>query len=213
MRVLLAEDHKIVRQGTRLYLEAMGVTVVGEASNGREAVELARALQPDVVIMDIHMPELTGVEATRRIRHENADVRILALTAYDEPVYVHALLDAGADGFVLKSAELAELYRALTEVASGKTAFDPAVLDKAAKVTDAMPTLVEDLTDREREVLTKAARGLTNKQIGKELFISDRTVQGHLQNTYQKLGVTSRTEAVTAGLSRGLIALGEDAGR
>ncbi|MFO7322811.1 MAG: response regulator transcription factor [Chloroflexota bacterium] len=213
MRVLLAEDHRIVRQGTRLYLEGMGVTIVGEASNGREAVEMARSLQPDVVIMDVHMPELTGVEATRRIRHENSDVRILVLTAYDEPVYVHALLDAGADGFVLKTAELSGLYRALLEVAQGKTAFDQNVLDKAVRALDAMPALVEDLTAREIEVLTQAARGLTNKQIGRALFISDRTVQGHLQNIYQKLGVTTRTEAVTAALTLGLIALGEDAAR
>ena len=103
VRVLLAEDHNIVRQGTRLYLESKGIDVVGEATNGREAVEMARTLEPDLVIMDIHMPELTGVEATRRIRHESPGIRILALTAYDEPAYVHALLEAGADGFVLKT--------------------------------------------------------------------------------------------------------------
>lgn len=206
MRVLLAEDHKIVRQGTRLYLESMGVEVVGEATTGREAVDLARQLHPDVIIMDIHMPELTGVEATRRILHEHDDIRILVLTAYDDPVYVHALLDAGADGYVLKSAELSELFRSLCEVATGHTAFDPDVMKKA---TQTLPP-PESLTDREIEVLTCAARGLTNKQIGKTLFISDRTVQGHLQNIYQKLGVTTRTEAVTSGLSRGLIRLSEE---
>ena len=118
MRVLLVEDHKIVRQGTRLYLESMGIDVVGEATNGREAIQLAGALSPDVVIMDIHLPELTGVEATRRIRHDYPDIRILVLTAYDDPAYVHALLDAGTDGFILKTAELSELYKALKEVAS-----------------------------------------------------------------------------------------------
>ncbi len=101
MKVLLAEDHKIVRQGTRLYLESVGVEVIGEATNGREAIELAGSLQPDVVVMDIHLPELTGVEATRRIRHDYPDIRILVLTAYNEPAYVHALLDAGADGYRL----------------------------------------------------------------------------------------------------------------
>ena len=99
MKVLLAEDHKIVRQGTRLYLESVGVEVIGEATNGREAIELAGRLQPDVILMDIHLPELTGVEATRRIRHEYPDIRILVLTAYNEPAYVHALLDAGAPRF------------------------------------------------------------------------------------------------------------------
>jgi DNA-binding NarL/FixJ family response regulator len=210
MRVLLAEDHKIVRQGTRMYLESMGVEIVGEATSGSEAVEMARALTPDVVIMDIHMPELTGIEATRRILHDNKDTRILVLTAYDDPVYVHALLDAGADGYVLKSAELSELFGALREVATGKTAFDPQVMQKAFEHQETLPALTEDLTDRELEVLNAAARGLTNKQIGKALFISDRTVQGHLQNIFQKLRVTSRTEAVTSALSRGVIRLNED---
>jgi DNA-binding NarL/FixJ family response regulator len=209
MRVLLAEDHKLVRQGTRLYLESMGVEVIGEATSGREAVEMARALHPDVVIMDIHLPELTGIEATRRILHDNRDIRILVLTAYDDPVYVQALLDAGADGYILKSAELSEMFRALNEVAVGHTAFDPQVLHKAA-LHHEREAQREELTEREVEVLAAAARGLTNKEIGKALYISDRTVQGHLQNIYQKLGVTTRTEAVTTGLSLGLIPLNKD---
>lgn len=212
VRVLLAEDHPIVRQGTRLFLESVGIEVVGEAATGREAIELARDLRPDVVVMDIHMPELTGVEATRRIRHENEDVRVLALTAYDEPAYVHALLDAGADGFVLKTAELSRLLDAIKEVAVGRRAFDEATLERAAQHGDNAPTLVEGLTDRELEVLQQAGRGLTNKQIGKALYISDRTVQGHLQNIYQKLGVTTRTEAVALAFKRGLIALDEGGG-
>ncbi len=211
MRVLLAEDHKIVRQGTRLFLESMGVDVIGEATTGVEAVQLARELQPDVVLMDIHMPELTGVEATRRIRHDNPEARVLVLTAYDDPPYVHALLEAGADGYVLKTAEFAQLYRALQEVAVGRTAFDADVMAKAAQHARESAVLVEGLTDRELEILGFAARGLTNKEIGKHLFISDRTVQGHLQNVYQKLGVGTRTEAVTAGLACGLIALTDGA--
>ncbi len=211
MRVLLAEDHKIVRQGTRMYLESMGIEVVGEATNGVEAVRLTRDLQPDVVVMDIHMPELTGVEATRRIRLDNPNVRVLVLTAYDDPAYVHALIDAGADGFVLKTAELAQLYRALQDVGVGRTAFDPDVLAKAARHETEVPKLVEGLTDREMEILHCAALGLTNKEIGGRLFISDRTVQGHLQNIYQKLGAKTRTEAVTAGLTRGLITLNDGA--
>jgi DNA-binding NarL/FixJ family response regulator len=207
-RVLLAEDHAIVRQGTRLYLESVGVEVVGEATNGREAVEMARRLTPDIVVMDIHMPELSGVEATRRIRHDNEAVRVLALTAYNDPAYVHALLDAGADGFILKTAELAELVKAIHEVATGHTAFDAGMREKAEQSNDL--NVVEGLTNREIDVLTAAARGLTNKQIGGILFISDRTVQGHLQNIYQKLNVTTRTEAVTTALAHGLIVLSED---
>lgn len=197
----------MVRQGTRLYLESKGVEIVGEATTGIEAVNMAHTLQPDVVIMDIHMPQLTGIEATRRIRHDQAAIRVLVLTAYDEPAYIHALLAAGADGFVLKTAEFSELYRALQEVAVGHSAFDVAALEKAADYQQGAVSLVEGLTEREIEILTHAARGLTNKQIGRELFISDRTVQGHLQNIYQKLGAGTRTEAVTAGLQRGLIQL------
>ncbi|HLV35917.1 MAG TPA: response regulator transcription factor [Spirillospora sp.] len=206
--VLLVEDHRIVRQGTRLYLESEGIEVVGEATNGREAVEMARELNPDVVIMDIHLPELTGVEATRRIRHENDEIRVLVLTAYDEPSYIRALLDAGADGFVLKTAELSELLRALQEVAVGRKAFDSQALAKAAQHQD-FQTLVEGLTDREIQVLEQAGHGLTNKEIGSNLYISDRTVQGHLKNIYQKLGVTTRTEAVALALKHGLITLDE----
>ncbi|MEP7290352.1 MAG: response regulator transcription factor [Chloroflexota bacterium] len=211
MRVLLAEDHKMVRQGTRMYLESMGIDIVGEATTGVEAVKLAQQLQPDVVLMDIHMPELTGVEATRRIRHDHPDVRVLVLTAYDDPAYVHALLEAGADGYVLKTAEFSQLYRALQDVAVGRSAFDVAVMAKVAQHEQDTTHLVEGLTDRELEILSSAARGLTNKEIGKVLFISDRTVQGHLQNVYQKLGVGTRTEAVTAGLTRGLITLTDGA--
>ncbi len=207
MKVLLAEDHKIVRQGTRLYLESVGVEVIGEATNGREAIELTGKLQPDVVVMDIHLPELTGIEATRRIRHEYPDIRILVLTAYDEPAYVHALLDAGADGFILKTAELSELYKALTEVAIGRKAFDANTLARAEKHITAMSAQIEGLTDRELEVLAHAGLGRTNKEIGKLLFISDRTVQGHLKNIYQKFGVTTRTEAVAIGLQHGFITL------
>jgi DNA-binding NarL/FixJ family response regulator len=207
MRVLLAEDHKMVRQGTRLYLEGMGVEVVGEATTGVEAVRLAHELQPDVVVMDIHMPELTGIEATRRIRHDHPEIRVLVLTAYDEPAYIYALLEAGADGFVLKTAELSELYRALREVAVGHSAFDASSLEKAADYRQNTAALIEGLTERELEILSHAARGLTNKQIGQALFISDRTVQGHLQNIYQKLGAGTRTEAVTAALQHGLIQL------
>lgn len=202
IRVLLAEDHQMVRQATRLFLESAGVQVVGEAVNGREAVQLARELVPDVVVMDIHMPELTGIEATRRIRHEQDAVRVLVLSAYDDAPYVRALLDAGADGFVLKTDGLQDLLRAIQEVAVGKQAFDRAMIDRAQN--DArLP--VEPLTERELEVLRYVVRGHTNKQIGDVLFISARTVQGHLQNIFQKLGVASRTEAASLALKQGIV--------
>lgn len=208
MQVLLAEDHKMVRQGTRLYLESMGVEVVGEATNGREAVMLAGELQPDVIVMDIHLPELTGVEATRRIRHDHPDIRILVLTAYDDPAYVHALLEVGADGFILKTAELAELFKALEEVAVGGKAYDAETLARVRQHQTDMSVQVEGLTNRELDVLMEASQGKTNKEIGKALFISDRTVQGHLKNIYQKFGVATRTEAVTVALQHGFISMG-----
>lgn len=208
IKVLLVEDHKIVRQGTRLYLESQGVDVIGEATNGREGVEMAAQLQPDVVIMDIHLPELTGIEATRRIRHDFPDIRVLVLTAYDEPAYVHGLLDAGADGFVLKTAELAELYQALIEVAGGRQSFNADVMAKLAQHMQTGQGQIEPLTEREREVLTHVGGGKTNKEIGGLLYISDRTVQGHLKNIYEKLAVNTRTEAVTVALQHGFISLG-----
>lgn len=207
MRVLLADDHSMVRQGIRLYLESQNITIVGEAVNGLLAVEMATELKPDVVIMDIHMPELTGIEATRRILFNNPDIRILVLTAYDTPAYVHALLDAGADGFILKTAEFDELYRALHEVAVGRMAFDDEIMAKLALSVEESTPLIEALTKREIEILTHVGYGKTNKEIGKDLFISDRTVQGHLKNVYAKLDVTTRTEAVAVGLQHGFIVL------
>lgn len=210
VRVILAEDHKVVRQGTRLYLENTGIDVVGEATTGHEAIALTHEHKPDVVIMDINMPELTGIEATRRIRSEIPDVRVLVLTAYDEPAYIRALLDAGADGFVLKTAELDALYHALKEVAVGRRAFDQGTLDRAEAYNEAHIPIGEGLTDRELDVLKQARRGLTNKRIGEELLISARTVQGHLQNIYQKMNVTTRTEAVNTALKLGLIPFDEE---
>lgn len=210
LRVLLAEDHLIVRQSIKLFLESKGLQIVGEATNGREAVEMARDLHPEVIVMDIHMPELTGIEATRRIRHEDETVRILVLTAYNEPSYIHALLDAGADGFILKTAELSDLYQALQEVALGGNAFSPEMVRQAKAYQRSQVELADLLTQRERDVLQQAALGLTNKEIGRVLFVSDRTVQGHLQNIYEKLGVATRTEAVTKALAHHLITLDEN---
>ncbi|GAB1422136.1 response regulator transcription factor [Anaerolineales bacterium] len=209
MKILLVEDHQILRQGTKLYLESMGIEVIGEAGNGREAVELARSLKPDVIVMDIRLPELTGIEATRRIRHEQPEIRILILTAYDEAAYVHALLDAGADGFILKTAELSELLKAIHEVGTGRKVFPAEALERAREHLNDSPAAIEELTERELEVLSQASQGKTNKEIGKLLFISDRTVQGHLKNIYQKLRVNTRTEAVAVALQNGLIRLGE----
>jgi len=208
IRVLLADDHSVVRKGVRDFLEEEpDLDVVGEASDGAQAVDMALALRPDVVVMDIKMPQLSGIEATKRIKAAAPQVRVLALSAYDDDPYVWGLLEAGASGYVLKTAESRELISAIRAVAAGRSALDPQIAPRII-ARAARPTLNSDLTEREREVLGLAARGLTNKQIGHDLDISDRTVQNHLANIYGKLNVQSRTEAVTAALQRGLIQLG-----
>ena len=210
IRVVLADDHAVVRKGVREFLEdEPDIEVVGEAGDGQQAVELAVALQPDVVVMDVAMPELTGVEATRRIRSLAPTVRILALTAYDDDPYVFGLLDAGVTGYMLKTAESREIVRAVRATAAGRATLDPGVASRVVARAMQPPAGTEALTEREVEILRLAARGQTNKQIGAELNISDRTVQNHLANTYTKLEVASRTEAVTVALQRGLIRLGD----
>ena len=210
IRVILADDHAVVRKGVREFLEdEADIEVVGEAGDGQQAVELAVALHPDVVVMDVAMPELTGVEATRRIRSLAPTVRILALTAYDDDPYIFGLLDAGVTGYMLKTAESREIVRAVRATAAGRATLDPGIASRVVARAMQPPTSTEALTEREVEILRLAARGLTNKQIGAELNISDRTVQNHLANTYTKLEVASRTEAVTVALQRGLIRLGD----
>jgi DNA-binding NarL/FixJ family response regulator len=209
IHVLLADDHHVVRKGVRDFLEEESdLTVIGEASDGLQAVELALQLQPDIVVMDIKMPQLSGVEATKRIKAAAPHIHILALSAYDDDPYIWGLLEAGASGYVLKTAESRELIRAIRAVATGQSALDPAIAPRII-ARASRPNTDESLTERELEVLRLAARGLTNKQIGHDLDISDRTVQNHLANIYTKLNVASRTEAVTAALQRGLFSLGE----
>lgn len=210
IRVLLADDHAVVRKGVREFLEEEpDIEVVGEASNGEQAADLANSLQPDVVVMDIAMPVLSGVEATRRIRALAPNVRILALTAYDDAPYIFGLLDAGVTGYMLKTADSREIVRAVRATAAGQSALDPAVASRVIDRARHPAGTPDALTERELEILRLAARGLTNKQIGAQLDISDRTVQNHLANTYSKLEVASRTEAVTVALQRGLIQLDE----
>jgi DNA-binding NarL/FixJ family response regulator len=210
IRVLVADDHNIVRAGIReLLSDEPDIEVVGEARNGRDAVDIALARRPDVVVMDINMPELSGVEATRQIRAAAPEIYILVLTSYQDDPYIYGLLDAGATGYILKTAEDQDIVRAVRATASGQSVIDPAVAPRLiARLT--RPAAASDtLTERELAVLRLASRGQTNKQIGVELQISDRTVQNHLANIYAKLGAASRTEAVTAALQRGLISLAD----
>jgi DNA-binding NarL/FixJ family response regulator len=213
IRVVLADDHAVVRQGIRQFMEEAGdIEVIAEAEDGAEAVRLVEAHQPNVAVLDIRMPEMTGVEATRRIKERFPQVRVLVLTAYDDDPYVFALLQAGADGYVLKTASGDELVRAVRTVHQGGTALSPEIASKVVRqATSRRPEgaadQVEPLTARELETLRLAARGLTNRAIGHGLGISHRTVQGHLANIYGKLGVNSRTEAVTEALRHGWIVI------
>ena len=213
IRVVLADDHAVVRKGIREFLEEGGdIRIVAEAADGLEAVALVAEHQPDVAVLDVQMPHLTGIEATRRIKAEHPAVRVLILTAYDDDPYIFALFQAGASGYILKTAGSSELAHAVQAMFRGESALDPAVAQKVVRqLTSGRPlgaqTAVEPLTDREVEVLRMVAKGLTNKAIGQGLGISDRTVQGHLANIYGKLGAGSRTEAVTEALRRGWIVI------
>ena len=221
IRLILADDHAVVRAGTRELLERQAdLNIVGEASNGEEAVRLAHELQPDVVIMDVRMPKMSGVEATRRIKAECPNVRVLILTAHDDDEYVFALLQAGANGYLMKTAEIDEVVKAIRTVADGQSTLAPSIAGKVvAQFTSgkSLPEVLsnahdqyEGLTERELGILKLVGKGLSNKQIGKNLFISDRTVQAHLSNIFSKLGVSSRTEAVMYAVRKGWITTGTE---
>jgi len=215
IRVVLADDHAVVRKGIREFLEEAGdIQVIAEAATGIEAVALALEHQPDVAVLDIQMPEMGGIEATRQIKAQSPGVHVLVLTAYDDDPYIFAMLQAGASGYVLKTAPSEELVRAVQAVARGESALDPAVTAKVmAQLASSRPAgaqaTVEGLTERELEVLRLAAQGDTNRAIGHKLNISDRTVQGHLANIFGKLGVSTRTEAALLAVKQGWITLDE----
>ncbi len=208
IRVLLADDHAVVRQGIRQFLEISDtVTVVAEASDGLEAIRLIREHQPDVAVVDIQMPGQSGIEVTRSIRAERLPVGVLILTAFDDPPYVKAVLQAGANGYILKTAEAHELVEAVQAVHEGQSVLGQGIARKLMEqlVAPHTETHIEPLTERELEVLRLTAKGYTNKAIGVELSISDRTVQGHLAKIYAKLGAASRTEAVMRAVALGWI--------
>jgi DNA-binding NarL/FixJ family response regulator len=214
--IVIADDHAVVRQGTRSLLEReKDLEVVGEAGDGEEAVEVINQLKPDVAIIDIAMPKLNGVEVTRQIKPHCPSTAVLILTAYDDDEYVFALLEAGAAGYLLKDADSREVVEAVRAVHAGESVLHPVIARKvisrfrssASKVSEEKPAV--ELSDREMEVLKLAARGMSNKDIASQLFISMRTVQGHLSSIFDKLGVGSRTEAVFHAVKRGWLSLEE----
>lgn len=213
IRIILADDHHIVRSGIRQLLEGEDdLQVLAEAGDGEEAQVLIEKHKPDVAVLDIQMPKSSGIEVTRWVRAHFPEVGVLILTAYDDDPYVMAVLQAGANGYVLKTAHADDLVQAVRDVNEGKSALDPAITRKlmsnlfkrSEKIT------AEPLTDRELDVLRLAARGFTNKAIGIQLGISDRTVQGHLAHIFAKMHAGSRTEAVMRAVSLGWISQSAD---
>ncbi|MES0328853.1 MAG: response regulator transcription factor [Dehalococcoidales bacterium] len=208
--ILLAEDHVIVREGTRELLQHQpDMEVVGEASDGEEAVTLAKQLKPDVIVMDIAMPKLNGIEATKQIKKFRPATAVLILTAYDTDQYIMALLEAGAAGYLLKSVRGNQLIDAIRAVYAGESVLQPSTTRRVIEQLKAKASGEEEipsflpLSDREMEVLRLSAKGVSNKDIAETLFLSNRTVQSHLSNIFKKLAVASRTEAVLFGLKRG----------
>jgi len=212
LTVLIADDHPLVREALHQALAGeRDMEVVAEAGDGEEAVKLASELKPDVAVMDIVMPKLNGIEATRKIKQIAPNIAILILTAYDDDEYVLGLLDAGAAGYLLKSARGRDLAGAIRAVKSGKSVLHPKIIAKLLK--RAMIAPVEErkasdlLSERESEVLRLVALGMSNKEIAGKLFLSQRTVKAHLTNIFNKLNVASRSEAIVKGLKWGLVTL------
>jgi DNA-binding NarL/FixJ family response regulator len=212
IRVLLADDQELVRSGFRLILElADGIEIVGEAADGREAVRMAKELQPDVVLMDVRMPELDGIEATRRLRHAGVDARVLVLTTFDLDEYVYAAVRAGASGFLLKDAPREQLVTAVRTVARGEALLAPAITQRLIERFVARPPLEEaapalaELSARELEVLHLLARGLSNAEIAAELIVGESTVKTHVARILRKLDLRDRVQAVVFAYETGLV--------
>jgi DNA-binding NarL/FixJ family response regulator len=212
IRVLIADDEAIVRSGVRMVLDAEDdLEVVGEAVDGLDVVERAAALRPDVIVLDIRMPRLDGVEATRRLVAHDPDVRVVALTTFGEDEVVEGVLRAGASGFVLKVAGPEQLTQAIRTVAAGDGLIDPAVTKQViAALTRSAPrteseAAVSDLTPREREVLEAVAHGWSNAEIARRLVVSEATVKSHLVHIFQKLDLRDRVHAVVFAYEHGIV--------
>ena len=212
IRVLLVDDQELVRSGFRLILDlAEGIDVVGEAADGREAVRLAKELDPDVVLMDVRMPELDGIEATQRLQHAGVDARILVLTTFDLDDYVYGALKAGASGFLLKDAPREQLVTAIRTVARGEALLAPAITQRLIErfvtrtpAADASAALSE-LSQRELEVLRLMSRGLNNAEIADHLILGQATVKTHVASILRKLAVRDRVQAVVFAYEHGIV--------
>lgn len=210
LRVLIADDHPLFRDGLRAMLaSASDVELVGEASTGEEAVALATEIQPDLIVMDIQMPQGDGIEATRRIVQDSPHVRVLVVTMFEDDATVFSAMRAGARGYVLKGANYAEMLRAIRAVGNGEAIFSPKI---AVRLVDffsglrptTMPQVFPELSDREREILNLIAQGYKNPEIAKRLYLSPKTVRNHVSNILHKLQVADRTEAIIRAREAGL---------
>ena len=211
MRILLVDDHQILRDGIRRGLEAAGEDVVGEASNGEEAIELTRATRPDVVLMDLSMPVLDGVTATRRINEEMPDTKVIVLTMHDDPQRTRAAISAGAVGYLTKGTSFSEVLATLRAVTEGDTALSPAIAVSMLRAIDQAQHTDDLLSDRQVEILQKIANGSGTKQVARELGITQKTVHNHLNAVYRKLDTKSLTQAVLSAVRLGIIDLDQNA--
>jgi NarL family two-component system response regulator LiaR len=210
IRILIADDHGIVRQGLRMYLSFdRALEVVGEASNGKEALEQARRLQPDIILMDILMPVMDGLEATAAVRGELPDTEVLALTSVLDDAVIHQVIRAGAIGYLLKDTGSDELCRAIHAAVAGQVQLSRQVAQRLAAGQDEDRSL-QSLTGRELEVLRLVARGCSNKEIAQQLVIAEKTVKSHVGSILSKLGAASRTQAALAAVRAGLVKLEEE---
>ena len=209
IRVLITDDHGVVRQGLRMFLSLdPEIEIVGEATNGEEAVALSRKLEPNVVLMDLLMPVMDGIAATEEIRRDLPDVEVMALTSVLEDASVTGAVRAGAIGYLLKDTEAAELRRAIKAAAAGQVQLAPEAAARLMREVRA-PESPEALTARETEVLELLARGHANKQIASSLYVSEKTVKAHVSSILMKLGVQSRTQAALHAVRTGVVSLEE----
>ncbi|HMS14329.1 MAG: response regulator transcription factor [Microthrixaceae bacterium] len=207
LRILLADDHKILREGIRRGLEGAGETVVGEASNGEEAVELARTTQPDVVLMDLSMPVVDGIAATKRITDEMPETKVVVLTMHDDASRTRAAIAAGAVGYLTKGTSFTEVLETIRAVANGETVLSPQLAISMLRAAQEAVEHADLLSDRQVEILQKIANGYGTKQVARELGITQKTVHNHLNAIYRRLDTQSLTQAVLSAVRLGIIDL------
>lgn len=207
-RILIVDDHQVVRMGLRMLLEHQGgLKVVGEAGTAAEAIEMAKKLKPELVLMDVRLPDESGIEACRKIRSVNPGIRVLMLTSYSSDEAIFAAIMAGASGYLLKRLEAEQLYSAIMAVGRGETLLDPtlsaSVVKRVKEICDGEPSRgVDSLTEREKEILKLIAEGLTNREIADEVHLGEKTVRNHITAIFMKIGVSHRTQAAIYYLNR-----------